>query len=493
MQKEFASTDLGDPAASFRDPAGRLLKIDGQIIRIINRSGAADLEVFLASATAKKFTHEGRLVSTEFLNAVEVESLSSHPEVKRLRAEMEDASVVRHEAVPFTTYPYEWPAQMLHAAGSLTLDLAESLLDEGMGLKDATPYNILFRGPTPVFVDLLSFERRDSADPVWLASAQFERTFLLPLLLDKRFGISPDRLLLSRRDGIEPEDVYRLCGPLRKLAPPFLTLASIPTWLAAKRPQQNAAIYQQKKLSNPEKARFILRATFKRLRRLLKKVEPDAGKRSSWSDYMNANNYSDEHFQAKCDFVESVIDEFRPRRVLDVGCNTGHFSLLAARAGARVVAIDYDAAVAGEAWRRASAENLDVLPLRVDLSRPSPATGWRNRECASFLDRTRGGFDAVLMLALIHHLMVTERIPLDEIIEMAAELTTDLLIIEFIAPADSMFRAIARGRDHLFVDFTENVFEAACRRHFDIVRSEHREGAHRRLYLLRKKAGPSHA
>jgi hypothetical protein len=30
-------------------------------------------------------------------------------------------------------------------------------LREGFGLKDATPYNVLFRGAQPVFVDLLSF------------------------------------------------------------------------------------------------------------------------------------------------------------------------------------------------------------------------------------------------------------------------------------------------------------------------------------------------
>ena len=79
--------------------------------------------------------------------------------------------------------------------------------DDGIGLKDATPYNILFRGPDPVFIDVLSFERRNPGDPTWLPYAQFVRTFLLPLLANKYFGLGLDQILTTRRDGLEPEEV----------------------------------------------------------------------------------------------------------------------------------------------------------------------------------------------------------------------------------------------------------------------------------------------
>ncbi|HKY04527.1 MAG TPA: class I SAM-dependent methyltransferase, partial [Blastocatellia bacterium] len=382
----------------------------------------------------------------------------------------------------------EWPPEMLHAAGLLTLDLADSLHAEGLGLKDATPYNILFRGPEPVFVDLLSFERRAEGDSIWLPSAQFERTFLLPLLVNKKFGITINELLTTRRDGLEPEEIYNLCGTVQKLVPPFLTLVSLPTWLAAKRNRDDLGIYEPKRLENAEKAHFILGSLYKRLRRMLDRLKPEAGRASAWSDYMASNNnYSREHFAAKQDFVERAGQEFGAKRVLDVGCNDGHFSALCARSGASVVAVDNDPVVVGNVWRKARAEKLDILPLVIDLSRPSPAIGWRNRECQSFLDRARRAFDCVLMLAVIHHLLVTERIPLDEIVELAAELTTDMLIIEFIAPQDSMFRRIVRGRDNLFRHLTVELFEATCRRHFEIIRSQHMDQSSRWLYLLRKR------
>src|SRR5205814_3890270 len=137
---------------------------------------------------------------------------------------------------------------------------------------------------------------------------------------------------------------------------------------------------------------------------------------------------------------------------------TGHFSAIAARAGASVVAIDYDPVVSGDVWRNARKERLDILPLTVNLTRPTPGLGWLNQECPSFLDRARGAFDAVLMLAVLHHMLVSERIPLDEIIDLAAELTTDSVIIEFIGTDDAMFRRLTRGRDELHRDLTTETF-----------------------------------
>jgi hypothetical protein len=152
------------------------------------------------------------------------------------------------------------------------------------------------------------------------------------------------------------------------------------------------------------------------------------------------------------------------------------------------VAIDYDPVVAGSVWRQARQHKLPILPLVVDLTRPTPGQGWRNREWTGFLDRARGAFDAVFMLAVIHHMMVTERVPLPEIVDLAADLTRDLLIIEFIAPEDSMFRRLTRGREELHKDLTQSVFEACCARRFETVRCQHTEGSARWLYVLRKRS-----
>ena len=187
----------------------------------------------------------------------------------------EVGAVVRHERLAFPSYPYEWPAEMLHASGLLTLDLALAAFDEGLGLKDATPWNVLFRGPTPIFVDWLSVERRDAHDPTWLPYAQFVRTFLLPLIAHREFQTPLDQIFLSRRDGLEPEDVYRASGPLSRLKPALLAHATLPTWLARGSKASDAQTWAPKRIEDAERARYVLRSVFTRLRRAI--VAPRTG------------------------------------------------------------------------------------------------------------------------------------------------------------------------------------------------------------------------
>jgi SAM-dependent methyltransferase len=381
---------------------------------------------------------------------------------------------------------------MLAEAGRLTLELAQDLLPHGFGLKDATPYNVLYRGTAPVFVDVLSIERRDARDPTWRAYAQFTRTFLAPLVANHAFGLRLDSLLLTRRDGLEPEDLYRLAGPLRRLLPPFVTLATLPTWLARVRGEEAASAYAPRSVRSPEQALFVLSSIFNGLRRPLERLQRSKTAFSAWSSYEAENRYTKRDVAAKTSFVEAALVERRPASVLDLGCNTGRFSLLAAGTGARVVAADSDPAVVGEVWRRARAERRDVLPLVVDISRPSPALGWRYGEHASFLARARGSFDLVLMLALVHHLTVGEGVPLAEVAALAAELTCDTVVVERVDPSDPQFRRLARGRDALFADQDQPAFEAAFERYFETVRFQALPDAPRSLYLLRIR-GPSRA
>jgi len=474
-------------AISFRDPDGRLLVIDDRVLRLVTKTGAANLNAFLASAVAKQFVAAGQLVGARIPDADSIKLLSEYLQRENGRDEAHEA-VFEHERITFPSFPYEWAPEMLYRAGRLTLDLAESALTEGFGLKDATPYNVLFRGPEPVFVDLLSFERRDPRDPVWKPYAQFVRVFLLPLLASKYFGLELKQLFLASRDGLEPEEVYSLCGIARRLRSPFLTLVSIPTWLASKSGKDQTKIYRERRLGSAGQARYVLDRLFKRLRRLLKKVEPQSDRKSEWSDYVSYNkNHAPDYLAEKQSFIQEALREFKPRNVLDVGCNTGYFSRIAARSGAGVVAIDQDPATVGALWREATTSGLNILPLVVDLTRPSPSVGWRNGENPSFLARAQGAFDLVLMLAVIHHMLVSERVPLNEILSLAVDLTTDLLIVEFVGADDPMFQRLTRGRDHLFKDLTNDAFRSACLQSFDVIHCRRLADANRWIYLLKKR------
>jgi SAM-dependent methyltransferase len=455
-----------------------------RVVRWVAPSEADAVQAFLASPLASDLLAQDRLIRTRPL---------APPEAETLRGTLGPAATdcvggvwFEHDRIPFASYPYEWPPEMLYAAAELTLDLALAALPQGFGLKDATPGNVLFRGPRPVFVDVPSFEQRNPLEVLWRPQAQFVRTFLLPLLVNRRHGTPLADVFLSRRDGLEPEEVYRALSWVGRLRPPALGLVSLPYWLTGRAESQGTALYRERTAGNAAQARFILESLLRRLQRTLRSLRPEGRADSAWADYTTQHGYSPEAAAAKEDFVRHALAECRPGRVLDIGANTGHFSLLAARQGASVVALDLDPVCVGAIWRHAHEARLDVLPLVVNLARPPGGVGWVNRECPAFLERAAGAFDAVLMLAVLHHLLVTERIPLREVLALAARLTRDAAIIEFVGRDDPMFRRIARGREALHADWNEETFVAASEKEFTVVRSLRLPGMERRLYLLRK-------
>lgn len=482
------------PRASFRDPDGQVILLDDRVLRLVHPDAVELVEDLLASPILDRLEADGHLVGTQALEGdAETSALRSigarqgsapgshHRPLQGAKV----GCVLEHERIPFPSYPHEWPAEMLHAASQLTLDLALTLADEGLGLKDATPYNVMFQGPDPVFIDLLSIEDRDPHDPTWLPQAQFVRTSILPLYLHRDIGLEPADLLLTHRDGIQPSDAYRMIGPIRRLLPPYLGLVTLPTWLGGETGEKMAETHQDREVDDPEKARFIYERQLKKLASRVEKVRPVKAKQGShWADYMETSEYDRSALEAKETFVTDALDRTDPGWVLDVGCNTGHFSELAARAGSTVVAIDYDPAVVGLTWQRARQEDLEILPLVVDLARPPPAVGWANAEAPAFLDRAEARFDTVLMLALVHHLLVTERVPLERIIDMAAWLTRDQVIVEHVGREDPMFQRLLRGRDELHEDHTRKAFEAACQTRFTIEDDTEVPGLDRHLYLL---------
>jgi len=470
---------------SFRDPGGFCVAVDGRFLRVVAPDHVAPLEAFLNCECARKFLAAGSLVGTRLLSKPEVTQWLQHAEFSQALRGRPIGAVFEHDRIAFPSFPCEWGPEMLHAAAELTLELAVNALKCGYNLKDATPTNILFRGTKPVFVDVLSFEPRVLGESVWRPYAQFVRTFLLPLLVNKYWGTSLAEIFTTRRDGLEPQELYAKCTWLQKIRLPFLSLITIPTLLAKK--GESAGRANVPASCDDEKSLFILASLFSRLRSSLRSLKPTSTKRAAWSRYMETHSYEQQAFAAKEAFVREALAEFKPNKVLDIGANTGHFSRIAAALGMEVVAIDADPDCAAEGFMRARAEKLSLLPLVVDVTRPTPALGWRNSECESFLDRARRHFDAVLMLALVHHLQVTERVPLRDIFDFAAELTNSVLVIEFVPLEDAMFQRLLRGREALFAGYNRQVFEEAFQRRFEITRSAELSGTGRRLYLLKKK------
>jgi SAM-dependent methyltransferase len=461
---------------TLRDPAGQLYKIGEQLIRIVQPSGLSNLAIFLEAKSLESFRSNRQIVQTQKISSSYLPPGLTVPS---------GGKAVSHKVIPFVSYAHEWPPEMLAAAAVLTLDLAEALLDADAVLKDAKPDNILFNGSSPVFIDALSFEPLEKGNPIWRAESQFIRTFLLPLLLYQKTRMPPGELLLNKFDGIEPEAAYEILSWGDRLAPSNLGLVTLPKLLS--KATQDGGIYKQKLLDSEEKAKFILRGTFRRLRRQLNRLSVTHAKKSEWSDYTQTNTYSVEGLALKEMFVSEAISKIKPDMALDIGCNTGHFSQILAKFSRDVVSVDLDPVVVGSVWQMAKEINGNILPLVQNLIQPSPGVGWKNNEKISFLSRANKKFDIVVMLAVIHHMMVSGGIPLVEILSLAGSLSRKWLIIEYVAKDDPMFLKICRGREDLYEWFDQSTFEAECLKNFEIIRQTEDEDTTRILYLLKAK------
>jgi SAM-dependent methyltransferase len=454
MQGELYQTAF----QTFRDPAGSLeLRPDGAY-RTIRSPEAEEILAFLATPLATQLVEQGRLSASTVLPPDTAIDPAAAPS---------PGVLLKHPRVAFVSYPWEWPASLWLAAAGATLTLCRDLVQNDWILKDATPLNVLFQGTRPIFVDVLSVARLQPRLPLWFAYAQFVRMFLLPMLAYSRLHW-PLRGLIGQRDGYEPEDLYPALPLAARLTQPGLSAVTLPHLLTRRKSGSGSAATAPRTVNDPELSKHILLRTLDKLQRQMRSVTP-AAQASVWSDYAaTATHYEDEDHARKHAFVTNALDQTNPQNVLDVGCNTGVYSSLAASAGAAVVAIDTDLQTVDHLARKIQQTGQNILPLCIDLANPTPAVGWQNAENPSFLDRATGHFDLVLMLAVIHHLLLHNQVPLDRIAALASTLTTRHLILEWVPPADPKFQELLRGRGELYAHLTESAFRAAFARHFTI-------------------------
>ena len=240
---------------TFRDPAGQLLLKEDHALRRVRPAAVEEALLFLRSPLCRQLERDGDLISTEIIDSSMVDSTA------------EGELRLRHPRIDPISYPWEWTPAQWRAAAELTLRVAGKAVDAGWMLKDATPLNLLFAGPRPIFVDVLSFEKRDPHSTVWLAYGQFVRTFLLPLVAAKYLSW-PLETTLFHRDGYEPAALCRALPRWRRFHPALLdvvTLASLFEGKSGKPKKQGPA----PSASDPELAAHILH---KRLARLGKQI-----------------------------------------------------------------------------------------------------------------------------------------------------------------------------------------------------------------------------
>jgi hypothetical protein len=425
------------------------------VLRELSPRGREDWEALERARFFRRALDEGRVVATEEVAP----------------------GLLRHERVPFVSYPYEWPFEMLREGALLQLALLDEALAEGFVLKDGTPYNVQWRGSQPVFVDVGSFERLREGEP-WAGYRQFCMLFLYPLLLQAYRGLPPQPWLRGSLEGIEPAQARALLRGSDLLRRGVLTHVVLHHRLEAKHADRQRDVRSELKKAGFRKE--LIQANARRLRRLVERLEPKRG-RSAWAGYRDLAPYSSEDVERKDRFVR----EAGPASLAwDLGCNDGRFSRLIE--ADTVVAVDGDERVAGELYSALHREGSHtILPLVVDLADPSPGLGWRGVERRRLEER--GLPDLVLCLALVHHLAIGRNVPFEELVGWLRSFGARL-VIEFAGRDDPMVeRLLTAKREETHEGYGREAFERAFGEAFELERREELGSGTRTLYLARPR------
>ena len=454
-------------SGSFRDPSGFMFKHDGKLYRQVNQHYREEYDLLMSSGLYDQLNKSRTLVAHK-----EVElDLAPRPEIAY--------KVIQPEIVDFISYPYEWCFNQLKDAAILTLAIARRALEFGMILKDASAYNIQFHQGRPIFIDTLSFEKYEEGAP-WVAYRQFCQHFLAPLALMAKTDIRLAQMLRLHIDGIPLDLASKLLPGSTRVEFGLTTHIHI----HAKSQQR----YADKEVSQEAvKARVSKTAMVGLLDSLLSTVKSLNVKtiQTEWTDYYQDNNYTPASFEAKRQLVRSFIEKVQPKQVWDLGGNTGEFSRAASDLQIPTVCFDIDPGAVQQNYDlvKANKEKF-MLPLRMDLTNPSPDLGWHNAERESM--QARGPVDLVMALALIHHLAISNNVPLADVADYFADLG-EYLIIEFVPKSDSQVRRLLASRLDIFPDYTLDGFRKAFTKRYVLLGEIPVEGSERTLFLMRRK------
>jgi SAM-dependent methyltransferase len=348
--------------------------------------------------------------------------------------EWQDECKLVSPRVPFVSSPEEWcDAQLLDAA-ILTLTLLECANESGADLKDASAWNVIFKGCHPVFCDLTSFETLQTH--VWWAAGQFVRHFISPLWLARTTGLQARDMFHISRDGVLPEVVRNTlgwrrflsrCWPLVAEAKGGPSVFGVPGIACVNTPQ-----YRRKLVTS--------------LRWMLDGVKPRMSRQTVWGHYTDQrSHYTSPALQAKRELVMQWLTHLKPDWTLDLGCNSGEFSQLAIDVGSRVIALDGDHDAVQTLYLK-NRGNDRIYPVLASLDDIHAGRGWGGDEHKGLSQRLNGSADVVLMLALIHHLSISAAVHMDEIARFAASCTRRWLIIEWLEPSDPQVQQLCSQR-----------------------------------------------
>jgi SAM-dependent methyltransferase len=417
---------------SFRDPMSMVIATTAGIVRGIHKDVVPQFEYLLRSEFLKEFN------GTHIVETWPVDDDTINTVCESFFIDRDDYPLwLGHSRLELISYVHEWGFVYLKRAAIHHLRILEDAVRNGFIIIDGSTANIQFQRGHAVFIDVGSI-RRYNADEPWYGYKQFCQQFLIPMLLNCKLGICHQRIFSGNLEPIEISDFSKIL--------PFNSWLSIPI---VGHVHLNR-LFKNNKLANesvtataPKIKKHQLVALLCELRFFIETLEPKVT--SHWLGYSHKNSYQYSAASSKRELIYKCIQSIAPKRVIDLGCNTGDFSLTCFNAGVgSVVGLDSDPSVIDFAVNRMDLHSKGFTGLVYDLSNIPQSEVSQGLERIPFIDRL-GKFDYALCLALIHHVVIAANVPMHLFLTFLCGLSPKG-VIEFIPRTDPMVAVLLKNR-----------------------------------------------
>jgi hypothetical protein len=456
---------------SLHDPHGYVCRHKNKFYRVVLQNYQQNYDKLLSTNLLKTLIDKGLLIS--------------HNEIPLQELGLEnDTSVYKlllPEQLDFISYPQEWSFSMLQDAAITTLEVQAKALEKGFVLKDAAAYNIQFYKGKPIFIDTLSFEIYENGT-AWQAYRQFCQHFLAPLYLMAYTDTQLNLLFGVMKDGI-PLNLAAKLLPLKAR----LNMGALWHIFFHAQAEDNTVKATVKENHNKQNKNFTLAFLQQLTESLLATVKKLTYKtKAHWSQYYQINVEA-EYLANKITTTKEFLSQSKTQYLWDLGTNTGDFSILAMEKGIKTVSFDYDHDSIEVFYRKMKEDSTQSklspfsLPLILNLATPTAAAGWANTERKSWTERNLP--DTLLALALVHHVRISDNIPLHEVAALFSNIAPQL-IIEFVPKQDEKVQILLQNKTDFYQDYTQENFEEIFKQYYTLKASKRLLPSERILYLF---------
>lgn len=389
---------------SLVDPVGAVFLSDEKIFRLINNDFIQKTQLLLKSGLIEELINENYFPKT-LTSDITFENHSL---------------VLEHELIS-VSYPHEWSPSMLKDAALLTIKVNKIAQKYGYYLKDFHPYNILFNGNKPIFIDFGSLTKTDKEAKENID--EFVYSFVAPLILFQEGDYYLAHKLLL--DAYNPNS--------------RLLVGSISKYLTSK---VNKFFLSQVAFLNLFKIQFSGRLTNRIISKISKKVKFikavnsisfleskiesivfQKSPNSAWSNYQSQYNFLDmpPRFNKIIQMTKDLSDI---NTSLDVAGNHAYLSILLSSLSKfkKLTSMDYDIAAIDFAYSsiKGTSTNINLIANNfLELTYDK-----------NLVSRLKS--DVVYGLALTHHLVLSQNINICIVFDVFHSLANKYVFIEFM-------------------------------------------------------------